>query len=129
TCIDETARRREIQDRYNREHGIEPASIVKKLPKIFLPGQEGGEQGAGGKIDQDRLAELVRELQAEMDKAARELQFERAAMIRDEIIALQDEHLEADVLMGLGKALRSGRDRSMAKKRNSRRSRSPQKPG
>lgn len=129
TCLDETARRREIQNRYNRENGIEPASIVKKLPKIFLPGQEGGAQTAGGKLDRDRLAELVRELQTEMDKAARELQFERAAMIRDEIIALQDEHLEADVLMGLGKALRSGRDKSMAKKRNSRRSRSPQKPG
>ncbi|HNW34880.1 MAG TPA: excinuclease ABC subunit UvrB [Candidatus Ozemobacteraceae bacterium] len=128
-CLDETSRRREVQERYNIENGIEPASIVKQLPKLFLPGKAEPGGATGGSIGREKLDELLHELQAEMDKSARELQFERAAMIRDEIIALQEEHLEADVLTGLGKALRSGRDKSMAKKRNLRRAPPPSKPG
>jgi hypothetical protein len=51
-----------------------------------------------------------------METAATQLQFERAAMIRDEIIALQEEHFETGLLDGLGKALRSGREKGLAKK-------------
>jgi excinuclease UvrABC nuclease subunit len=56
-------------------------------------------------------------LKKEMEAAAERMEFEKAAMIRDEIISLQEENLELGVLTQLGKALKSGRKKGVAKKR------------
>lgn len=115
-CIDETARRREIQHQYNLKHGIEPKTICKQLPALFLPGSdEKGDKGPD--LSSEKLVELINSLKKEMELAATKMEFEKAAMIRDEIIAIQEEHLELGVMAQLGSALKSGRAKGVAKKR------------
>lgn len=115
-CLDETARRREIQHQYNVANGIEPKTISKQLPALFLPGAD-DKTGKTPDISEEKLAELINSLKNEMEKAAAAMEFEKAAMIRDEIIAIQEEHLELGVLSQLGQALKSGREKGSAKKR------------
>lgn len=115
-CIDETARRRKIQHEYNLQHGIEPRTISKQLPSLFLPGSE-DKTGKIPDLTADRLVELINSLKKEMENAAAKMEFEKAAMIRDEIIAIQEENLELGVLSQLGQALKSGRAMGVAKKR------------
>ena len=55
-----------------------------------------------------------------MNAAAGRMEFEKAAMIRDEIIAIQEEHLELGVLGQLGKALKSGKEKGAARRRKTR---------
>ncbi len=121
-CIDETARRRQIQEAYNKAHGIEPKTIIKQLPALFLPG-EGPEPGERKDISDEKLKELLNNLKNEMNNAAGRMEFEKAAMIRDEIIALQEEHLERDVLGQLGKALKSGKEKGAARRARSKQQR------
>ncbi len=118
-CIDETARRREIQHQYNLAHGIEPRTICKRLPALFLPGGSDRPEKPGD-LTSERLLELINQLKSEMEQAAARMEFEKAAMIRDEIIAMQEEHLELGVLTQLGQALKSGREKGVAKKRATR---------
>ena len=119
-CIDETKRRREIQEAYNKENGIVPETIIKKLPNIVVPGAE---KDGNTKMSEDKLRELIGNLKDEMEKAAKEMEFEKAAMIRDEIIALQEENFELGVLDQLGKALKSGKQKGQAKRKTSRKKR------
>jgi excinuclease ABC subunit B len=98
-AMDETNRRREIQLRYNEEHGITPESIVKGVSDIaeFLalesptvPGKRRrGRQVEG--MSRDELEKLVVTLEEEMFAAAEELRFEYAAKLRDEIKDLRRE--------------------------------------
>ena len=94
--IDETNRRRKIQQAYNRKHNIMPASIQKEITPIFDFSSEKGE------VVKDRVAEAISEykslddidgviktLKKQMDEAARDLEFENAADLRDQIRALQ----------------------------------------
>jgi excinuclease ABC subunit B len=118
-CIDETARRRHIQQEYNQKNGITPQTIVKKLPAIFMPGSENN-KSTPADMPEDKFRELIDTLKKEMEKAAEAMEFEKAAMIRDEIIAIQEENLELGVLSQLGKALKSGKSRGAAKKRQMR---------
>lgn len=115
-CIDETNRRREIQEKYNTDNGIVPQTIIKELPALFLPGGEDGSKGSPN-YSTEKLTELLNSLRTEMEAAALKMEFEKAAMIRDEIIAIQEEHLELGVLSQLGKALKSGKEKGSAKKR------------
>jgi excinuclease ABC subunit B len=102
-AIDETTRRREIQLRYNEEHGITPESIVKGVSDIaeFLalesptvPGKRRrGRQVEG--MNREEMEKLVVTLEEEMFAAAEELRFEYAAKLRDEIKDLRRDLLAA----------------------------------
>lgn len=94
-AIDETRRRRELQLAYNTEHGITPTTIKKAIRRGIEEEVEARRvvQRAIGEGSDDRFAtlEFVRELEAEMHEAAQQLDFERAAQLRDRIIALKQQ--------------------------------------
>jgi excinuclease ABC subunit B len=98
-ALDETNRRREIQLRYNEEHGITPESIVKGVSDIaeFLAMESPtvpGRRRRGRKVEgmqPDEIEKLVITLEEEMLAAAEELRFEYAAKLRDEIKELRRE--------------------------------------
>lgn len=90
-AISETNRRRKIQMDYNLEHGITPQSIQKSVRdtiEITKVAEEGAKYSIRGDMEsfgRDDLQKLVERLSREMKEAARELQFERAAQLRDKI--------------------------------------------
>jgi excinuclease ABC subunit B len=99
-CIEETYRRREIQGRYNEEHGITPRSIRKSVDEVhrttavadarLLVGGVGGRMvDALARLPEMEPEELIRKLTAEMERAAGELDFELAAELRDQIFQLR----------------------------------------
>ena len=93
-AMDETNRRRVIQVRYNEEHGIVPASIVKAVHDLTdsmraTTGEK--EKATLGKMPKDELARLIKELEKQMKQAAQELEFEKAALLRDQILELRQE--------------------------------------
>jgi excinuclease ABC subunit B len=95
-AMDETRRRRVIQGRFNQEHGIEPASILKKLnsPLLAFSGLDYLEPASlparGEPVDPRTLEKRAASLEKEMREAARELDFERAAKLRDEVQKLRE---------------------------------------
>ena len=88
-AIDETMRRRTIQNRYNEEHGITPKSVQKSVREVIEATKPAEEEKYKGKIPLEmthkELKEFVKELEKEMKQAAADLQFERAAQLRDQI--------------------------------------------
>jgi len=91
-CIDETARRRKAQDEYNKAHGIVPKTIVKPVREIAR-----ATTAAGGARDikdpkamtAGELRETIREVEKNMKEAAKMLDFERAAELRDVLFELR----------------------------------------
>lgn len=86
-AMDETNRRRSIQEAYNKEHGITPEGIIKNIDKGMradLPDSEKSKLDLK-KVPKDEYKHLVRDLTSQMDMAAANLQFERAAELRDVI--------------------------------------------
>ncbi|HSX46029.1 MAG TPA: helicase-related protein, partial [Candidatus Saccharimonadia bacterium] len=84
--IDETTRRRKIQEAYNKEHGITPTGIKREIGKGMRP--ELPEEAKRAKLDlkkipKDEYGSLIRDLTSQMDLAAANLQFEQAAELRD----------------------------------------------
>ena len=97
-AISETKRRREIQKAYNEEHGITPKTIIKKIPDIIRATQAAEQEETyitkvtgGKKLTKKELEKLVATLQVEMKEAAKGLDFERAAELRDMIFELKAE--------------------------------------
>lgn len=97
-AIDETKRRRSIQETYNEKHGIVPKTIVKKIPDIIRATQAAEEEESyvtkllkGKKISKVDREQLIKNLEAEMKEAAKALDFERAADLRDTIFELKAE--------------------------------------
>ena len=93
-AMDETARRRQIQDAYNKAHGIVPRTIVKSIRDLIeisaSPTPE--HKGKGGvKMTRQELAREIEKLEAQMRKAAHMMEYEYAAVLRDEIIRLRTE--------------------------------------
>ncbi|NBI63587.1 excinuclease ABC subunit UvrB [Clostridiales bacterium] len=88
--IEETERRRAIQDAYNKEHGITPKTIKKSVRDVIEATKAAEEadkyQGKSPlELTKKELAAYVKKLEKEMKQAAADLQFERAAMLRDQI--------------------------------------------
>ncbi len=109
-ALEETERRREIQIAHNEEHGITPETIRKSIQEIEfstrvadardgggLPGSAGGRgaskaaEGSASYAEEMDLETRIRQLEAEMEAAAEGLDFERAALLRDELFELRTE--------------------------------------
>jgi excinuclease ABC, B subunit len=96
-AIEETRRRRQIQKAYNREHGITPRGIKKAIKDITERVQVVAEARApymATPVSREEMIRLIKELEREMKTAAKNLEFEKAAIIRDRITELRsDEEL------------------------------------
>ncbi len=95
-AIDETNRRRRIQTSYNEEHDIVPVGIKKEVRTLSdrIHAAEGhagadGEAVAIGALPKDEAMRLIKDLEAQMRRAAKELEFEKAAALRDQIVELR----------------------------------------
>ncbi|WP_018257238.1 excinuclease ABC subunit UvrB [Halomicrobium katesii] len=93
SAIEETQRRRQIQQAYNEEHGFEPTTIEKEIGESSLPGAETdtSDVAGDGPADADEAARQIDRLEARMAEAADNLEFELAADIRDRIRELREE--------------------------------------
>ena len=92
-AISETNRRREIQKEYNEKNGITPTSIQKEVSeglRAIIPEKEKVDKLDVKRIPKDELPALIKQLSSEMQLAAANLEFERAAGIRDEIERIKD---------------------------------------
>lgn len=85
-AIAETSRRRTVQIAYNEEHHITPTTIISSIKEIGIPKKK-TEIFAGGETTKEKLAVYIKRLELEMDVASANLDFERAAQIRDELIS------------------------------------------
>ncbi len=118
-AIDETDRRRVIQETYNRDKGIEPTTIVKGIHDLnqrlravaestIVYSSERDAVMAGTRsweeADRKKVEALVARMEAEMRSAAKELEFERAAALRDEIQQVRLRVLEQDASVTVGRA-------------------------
>ncbi|MFN3337727.1 MAG: helicase-related protein, partial [Thermomicrobium sp.] len=101
-AIEETYRRRKIQMEYNERHGIQPRSIVKQVRDLTDRIRQAAEErapydaqpavpqaGVLGELSPDELARLIRDLERQMKEAAKQLEFEKAALLRDQIFELR----------------------------------------
>ncbi len=101
-AIEETYRRRKIQIEYNERHGIQPRSIVKQVRDLTDRIRQAAEErapyraepavlhaGVLGELSPDELARLIRDLERQMKEAAKQLEFEKAALLRDQIFELR----------------------------------------
>jgi excinuclease ABC subunit B len=111
-AIDETNRRRQKQENYNAAHGIVPASIVKSVHDLTqrVVSERGAAAARGWAVAEsgpeyrispaampkDEAARLIKDLEKQMKAAAQDLEFEKAAMLRDEIIELRRMMQEQD---------------------------------
>ena len=97
-AISETNRRRKIQDEYNKAHGIIPKTIIKGVRDIIDMGASGEDKGksrlekkkAAKKLNATEREKLIEQYTREMKDAARSLEFEKAAYLRDEIKKLRE---------------------------------------
>jgi len=98
-AINETYRRRAIQIAYNQEHGIEPRGIVKEVRDLTdrvravaeeaSPYRAESKAGAIAELPPDELVRMIKDLERQMKEAAKMLEFEKAALLRDQIIELR----------------------------------------
>lgn len=90
TAIDETKRRREIQIKYNKEHNIVPKTIKKKIMDVVTVNDEASEKTKKHTIkDVKETEKIIKGLEEEMKKSAKELDFERAMELRDIIFEMK----------------------------------------
>jgi len=100
-AISETQRRRKIQMAYNDEHGIDPQTIRRRVSDILLtigeeakettPRRERRKRAAHPEMPSEELERLIQTLEEEMHQAAKDLRFEYAARLRDEVVDLRKE--------------------------------------
>ncbi|MGL6096996.1 MAG: excinuclease ABC subunit UvrB [Fimbriiglobus sp.] len=107
-AIGETNRRREVQLKYNEEHGITPRTVISAIKNAIedeIESHKVAQEAAGVKEQDYVTAEYLEELQKEMLEAAQNLEFERAAQLRDKLAQLRGEK----VATSQGKAKRGGK--------------------
>jgi len=97
-CIDETNRRRGIQEKYNEEHGITPTTIRKAVRELVTISKKVADTQLALEKDPESMSDqelkkLISEVKKKMEKAAADLDFESAAMLRDQMLELK-KHLE-----------------------------------
>jgi excinuclease ABC subunit B len=98
-AIDETNRRRKIQIEYNKKHGISPSTIKKAIHDIgervrqLQPEAENTAELELTKVPKDEVKKLIRDLTAEMMSAAKIMDFEKAAILRDQIQEIKNQEL------------------------------------
>lgn len=96
-AINETKRRRQIQEEYNKKHGITPKTIQKEIHDVIRATQVAEDQeeykgtGKYGKLSKQEREKLIQKLEVEMKEAAKALDFERAAELRDLVFELKVE--------------------------------------
>ena len=92
-AMDETARRRKIQDAFNQEHGIVPKTVIKSVREILemSKGEETAQKKAGRKLTKKEVEEEIIKIEKQMKEAAKMLEFEYAAILRDRLIELRKE--------------------------------------
>ncbi len=99
-AIDETYRRRQMQIAHNEEHGIEPRGIVKEIRDLSDRVRAVAEESVGydtedagpgviAHIPRDELTRMVKDLESQMKTAAKNLEFEKAALLRDQVVELR----------------------------------------
>ncbi|MFQ5435754.1 MAG: helicase-related protein, partial [Anaerolineae bacterium] len=96
-AIDETNRRREKQQAYNEAHGIEPRSIIKAVHDLtediaqeeMVLAEESPGYTTARDLPKAELSKLIKELEKQMKQAAQQLEFEKAAVLRDQIVELR----------------------------------------
>jgi excinuclease ABC subunit B len=92
-AIDETERRRRIQTAYNEAHGISPVGIRKAIKDITdhvrRVAEEKATYNVDGSMPKEELTRLVIDIEKQMKAAAKSLEFEKAAMLRDQVIELR----------------------------------------
>ena len=94
-AMDETERRRQIQDDYNKAHGIIPQTIrkdVREIIEISKKDEESARRRGKRKLSERERDEEIRKLEKQMQEASRMLEFEYAAILRDRIIELRKEN-------------------------------------
>ncbi|MBN2898704.1 MAG: UvrB/UvrC motif-containing protein, partial [Clostridia bacterium] len=92
-AIDETNRRRHLQEAYNIEHGITPKTIVKDIRKVMKATEAAEEVSDYTTTDmpKEEVMALIGELEGQMLQASKDLQFEQAAILRDRIMLLKEK--------------------------------------
>jgi excinuclease ABC subunit B len=101
-ALDETNRRRAIQVSYNNEHHIVPAGIVKSVRDITSRLRAVAEEPAEYRtapmrqLPKDELSRIIKELEKQMKESAQQLEFEKAALLRDQIFELRQSLVERD---------------------------------
>lgn len=93
-AIDETKRRRSIQEKYNQDHNIIPQTIKKDIRdeiSVTKPVQEEQQEQSSSDLSQQEIKDLIPKLEQEMNEAAQALDFERAANLRDAVIDLKEK--------------------------------------
>ncbi len=90
-AITETLRRRSIQEQYNKEHGIEPKTIKKEVRDIIEITSKDNLDSHNKRMTKKERTVMIEKLTREMKEAARMLEFEHAAFLRDKIAELSDE--------------------------------------
>jgi excinuclease ABC subunit B len=99
-AIDETYRRREIQRQHNEDHGIEAKGIAKAIRDITdhvrMVAEDKAEYDGPAEMPKDEALRLIKELESQMKTAARALEFEKAAAIRDQVVELRRRMVGSD---------------------------------
>ncbi|MEP6903914.1 MAG: UvrB/UvrC motif-containing protein, partial [Actinomycetota bacterium] len=99
-AIDETERRRKVQEKYNKENGITPTTIVKSIESTLVTAYEADyfkvplNLDAFDEYSPKQLKETILQLENDMRQAARDMKFEQAAEIRDRLKYLRDRELQ-----------------------------------
>jgi excinuclease ABC subunit B len=110
-AIEETERRRRIQEKYNEEHGLEPEGIRKAIrditDRVKQVAEEKGEYNVGD-IPREELARLIKDFEKQMKEAAKNLEFEKAALLRDRVVEFRRELVGDEEGLEVISALRRG---------------------